>query len=107
MPRTSLVNLFVEPKKDLLIGLGLVNCMNLSEFKAVLAHEFGHFSQSGRRQQLHVRCASRIIVDLVEGEDWFDRVIIWSKRQENVFSVFGHVIGGCLWVAARRSCGGS
>ncbi len=25
MPRTSLINLFVEPKKDLLIGLGLVN----------------------------------------------------------------------------------
>ena len=29
--------------------------VNLSEFKAVLAHEFGHFSQSGLRQQLHVR----------------------------------------------------
>ena len=47
MSRTSLVNLFVEPKKDLLIGLGLVNCVNLSEFKAVLAHEFGHFCQPG------------------------------------------------------------
>ena len=33
--RTSLINLFVPPKKDMLLGLGLVNCLNLSEFKAV------------------------------------------------------------------------
>src|ERR1700722_9276020 len=34
--RLSLINLVVEPKSELLIGLGLVNCLNLSEFKAVL-----------------------------------------------------------------------
>src|SRR6266540_6449591 len=37
MPRSSLINLINEPKKDLLIGLGLVNCVNLSEFKSVMA----------------------------------------------------------------------
>jgi Zn-dependent protease with chaperone function len=42
---TSLVNLVVPPRKDLLIGLGLVNVVTLAEFKAVLAHEFGHFAQ--------------------------------------------------------------
>src|SRR6478672_2428573 len=41
------------------------------------------------------------LIDLVEGEDWFDRVILWSKRQENVFSVFGHSIGACLWVGRK------
>ncbi len=78
MPRTSLVNLFVEPKKDLLIGMGLVNCVNLSEFKAVLAHEFGHFGQSAMASS-YTYVASRIIGDLVDGEDWFDRLIIWCK----------------------------
>lgn len=74
MPQTKLINLFVEPKKDLLIGLGLVNCVNLSEFKAVLAHEFGHFSQSAMASS-YTYVASRIIGDLVDGEDWFDRMI--------------------------------
>jgi len=32
-------------KKNLQIGLALVNSLTLSEFKAVMAHEFGHFSQ--------------------------------------------------------------
>jgi Zn-dependent protease with chaperone function len=98
MPRTSLVNLFVEPKKDLLIGLGLVNCVNLTEFKAVLAHEFGHFSQSAMASS-YTYIASRIIADLVEGEDWFDRFISWCKRQENgAAKGFGYFIGACLWV---------
>ena len=98
--RTSLINLFVEPKRDLLIGLGLVNCTNLSEFKAVLAHEFGHFCHLGHTSSYTV-VVKRIIFDLVEGEDWFDRLIEWNKRQENVLSWFGHAIGGCLWVGRQ------
>ena len=98
--RTSLMNLFVEPKRDLLIGLGLVNSMNLSEFKAVLAHEFGHFCHLGKTSSYTV-VVKRIIFDLVEGEDWFDRLIDWSKRQENAVSLFGHVVGGCLWVGRK------
>jgi Zn-dependent protease with chaperone function len=100
MPRTSLVNLFVEPKKDLLIGLGLVNSVNLSEFKAVLAHEFGHFSQSALASS-YTYVAHRIIADLVEGEDWFDRVVNWCKKQENAFAVVGYVIGAPLWLGRK------
>src|SRR5262249_1970873 len=100
MPRTSLINLFKEPKKDLLIGLGLVNMLNLSEFKSVMAHEFGHFCQSAYASS-YTYIAHRIIVDLIEGEDWFDRLIDWSKRQQNAFSIFGHVIGSILWVGRK------
>src|SRR5258706_11427828 len=37
--------MFFPVRKNLEIGLGLVNSVNISEFKAVVAHEFGHFSQ--------------------------------------------------------------
>jgi Zn-dependent protease with chaperone function len=100
MMRTSLINLFVEPKKDLLIGLGLVNSVNLSEFKAVLAHEFGHFSQSAMASS-YTYIANRIIADLVEGEDWFDRMVNWCKRQENLFSIIGYGVGGILWTGRK------
>jgi Zn-dependent protease with chaperone function len=42
---SSFWSMFLPVKKNLEIGLGLVNSINLSEFKAVMAHEFGHFSQ--------------------------------------------------------------
>jgi Zn-dependent protease with chaperone function len=41
----KLINLLLPSKKNLEIGLGLVNTLNLSEMTAVLAHEFGHFAQ--------------------------------------------------------------
>ena len=100
IPRTTLANLFVEPKKDLLIGLGLVNCLNLSEFKSVLAHEFGHFSQSAMAGS-YAYVTHRIITDLIEGEDWFDRMITWCKRQENALKLFGYGVGGCLWLGRK------
>ncbi len=42
---SGLWSMFFPVRKNLLIGLGLVNSLNTSELKAVLAHEFGHFSQ--------------------------------------------------------------
>jgi Zn-dependent protease with chaperone function len=64
--------LFFPAHKDLHIGLGLVNCLNLVEFKAVLAHEFGHFSQKTTRLGTYVYTANQIIRDLVYGRDWLD-----------------------------------
>ena len=41
----SILNFVLPSKKNLCIGLGLVNSLGRSEMKAVLAHEFGHFAQ--------------------------------------------------------------
>ena len=46
---SSFWSLFFPVKKNLNIGLGLINSINLSEFKAILAHEFGHFSQKSMK----------------------------------------------------------
>src|SRR5215510_9153996 len=41
----SPLNLIVPSKKNIEIGLALVNVLSLGEFRAVLAHEFGHVTQ--------------------------------------------------------------
>lgn len=41
----SVINLIFPSQKNLEIGLGLINTLNLGEFKSILAHEFGHFTQ--------------------------------------------------------------
>ena len=45
----SLWSVFFPPKKNLTIGTGLLYGMNKSEIKAILSHEFGHFSQETMR----------------------------------------------------------
>lgn len=73
---TSLVNLFVPPHKDLLIGLGLVNGLNLAEFKALLAHELGHYSQRTVWIGSYVSVVHQVIANMVIARDrWDDWVI--------------------------------
>jgi Zn-dependent protease with chaperone function len=72
---TSIVNLVVPARQDLVIGLGLVNVLNLVEFKAVLAHEFGHFSQKGVRLGPYVYTSARLITDIVRGSDRADYLL--------------------------------
>jgi hypothetical protein len=62
---TSLLNLIVPPRKDLLIGLGLVNTINLIEFKAVLAHEFGHFAQRSVSFGSYLYVANKVMHDVI------------------------------------------
>ena len=37
--------MFLPVKKNLTMGLGLINSTTVSELKSILAHEFGHFSK--------------------------------------------------------------
>ncbi|MCH2045969.1 MAG: M48 family metallopeptidase, partial [Saprospiraceae bacterium] len=61
--------------KNLLIGLGLVNGINLSEFKAVLAHEFGHFTQRSMRLGTYSHMINQSIYAMVYQKDRIDQFI--------------------------------
>ncbi|HEV3262794.1 MAG TPA: M48 family metallopeptidase [Gemmataceae bacterium] len=73
---TSILNLIVPPQKNLLIGLGLVNGLNLVEFKALLAHELGHFSQRTLRLDGYVWVAYQVIANIVSARDRWDNWVI-------------------------------
>ena len=47
-----------------------MNALELSEFKAVLAHEFGHFAQSSMKLGQYVYVANQVIADLVFERDF-------------------------------------
>ncbi len=104
---TGITSLFWPTGKDLLIGLGLVNILNLSEFKSVLAHEFGHFAQKSTRLGGYVYTANRLIYDLVCGRDWFDEMVERMKRSRqyngapNIVTAIGWTIYGLVWVLRK------
>jgi Zn-dependent protease with chaperone function len=94
---SSVLSLFFPVRKNLLIGLGLVNCLNLSEFKAALAHEFGHFSQSSMRLGSYVYVANHVIYDLVYRRDSLDELLEKAKRTNIRIAVFAWAIYAVLW----------
>ena len=52
-------------RKNLQIGLGLVNTLTISEFKAVMAHEFGHFSQRSMKLGIFVYNVNKAIYNML------------------------------------------
>ena len=85
-------------KKNLIIGLGLVNGLNLSEFKAVLAHEFGHFSQSSMQLGSYVYTANQVIYDLVYQRDIFDDLLAKARRTNIRIAIFAWLATFILWL---------
>jgi len=78
--RPNLWSLFLPIRKNLTIGLGLVNSVNQSEFKTVLAHEFGHFSQRSMRFGSYVYHLNRALYNLLyENTGYHKALNAWGR----------------------------
>ncbi len=71
----TLLNLLLPTKKNLEIGVGLVNSLTLSEFAAVLAHEFGHFAQRTMAVGRWVYTSQQVAGQVVAARGWLDRLL--------------------------------
>ncbi|MCW8961761.1 MAG: M48 family metallopeptidase, partial [Ignavibacteriaceae bacterium] len=68
-------NLFFPSKENLVIGLGLINSVNESEFKAILAHEFGHFTQRSLNVYSYVYIENQIIYKMLIDEQFYQSLL--------------------------------
>jgi Zn-dependent protease with chaperone function len=69
-------NLFIPSKENLMIGLGLVNSMSESELKAILAHEFGHFTQRSLNVYSYVYIENQIIYKMLIDEEFYQTLLL-------------------------------
>ncbi len=81
-------SLFFPVKKNLNMGLGLVNTITKQELKAILAHEFGHFSQKSMKVGSYVYYVNQIIFNMLYENDSFDQTIQKWGNSNNYFSIF-------------------
>jgi len=88
---SSFWSMFFPVKKNLKIGLGLVNSINLSEFKAIMAHEFGHFSQRSMKFGSYVYNLNNIIHDMLYDNDSFGRVLNSFANGHSFFRLFAWI----------------
>jgi len=93
----SLVNLLLPSRKNLDIGLPLVNALNLGEFKAVLAHEFGHFAQRTMAVGRWVYVAHQIASQLVARRDALDTILATVSRLDLRIAWVGWLLSLIIW----------
>jgi len=91
-------SLFFPTKKDLTIGLGLVSTLNLSEFKAVMAHEFGHFAQKSMKIGSYIMSANTIIHDMIYSRDRWDEMLDVWRATDLRLSFGAWLITPIIWV---------
>jgi len=95
------LSLFFPVKKELTIGLGLVGCLNLTEFKAVISHEFGHFAQRTMKIGSFINSANTIIYDMIYSRDkWDDTLDQWRSADIRV-SAAAWAITPIIWVVRQ------
>ncbi|MBW8809229.1 MAG: M48 family metalloprotease, partial [Lysobacter sp.] len=93
----SLANLIVPSKKNLEIGLALVNVLNLGELKAVLAHEFGHFAQRTMAVGRWVYIAQQIAAHIIAKRDAFDDFLRGLSRFDLRVAWIGWLLSLIVW----------
>lgn len=74
-------SMFLPVKKNLHIGMGLVNATTVTELKGILAHEFGHFSQKSMKVGSYVYNVNKIIYNLLyENDDYNNSITSWAEK---------------------------
>jgi Zn-dependent protease with chaperone function len=98
-------SMFLPVRKNLMIGLGLVNTITTSEFKAIVAHEFGHFSQRSMKLGSYVYNMNQVIYNLLyENEGYGNLIRRWGSAS-GYFAIFAvltvHVVNGIQWILGQ------
>lgn len=93
----SFINLFFPTRKNLEIGLGLVNTLNLGEFKAILAHEFGHFTQRSMIIGRWVYIAQQVAHQIVAKRDGLDRFLATLSGVDFRVAWVGWLLSILVW----------
>jgi len=88
---SSFWSMFFPVRKNLMIGLGLVNSLTVSEFKAVLAHEFGHFSQRSMKLGSFVYNVNRVIYNMLYDNEGYGKSLQRFANMSSYFSIFARM----------------
>ncbi len=88
---SSFWSMFLPIKKNLTIGVGLVNTSTKQELKAILSHEFGHFSQRSMKVGSYVYNVNKIIFNLVNDDESYRNSIESWANMSGYFSIFAAI----------------
>lgn len=88
---SSFWSMFLPIKKNLIIGIGLVNACTKQELKAILAHEFGHFSQRSMKVGSYVYNVNQIIFNLVNEDEAYRNTVQGWANASGYFALFAEL----------------
>ena len=102
---SSFWSMFFPVKKNLQIGLGLVTTVSVIELKAILAHEFGHFSQRTMKVGSYVYNMNQIIYNMLYDNESYDSLAQKWASGGNIITIFVtfaiKIVQGIQWILKK------
>jgi Zn-dependent protease with chaperone function len=102
---SSFWSMFFPVKKNLQIGLGLMNSISVIELKAILAHEFGHFSQRSMKVGSYVHHVNKVIYNMLYDNEGYSNLIGRWSDASSYFILFAKgailVVQGIQYVLVK------
>ncbi|MDA3614127.1 M48 family metalloprotease [Polluticaenibacter yanchengensis] len=99
-------SMFFPVRKNLTIGMGLINGISVSELESILGHEFGHFSQRSMRIGSYVYNVNRVIYNLLYDNESYSKLISGWGSISGYFSFFVSIaikiISGIQWLLKKE-----
>lgn len=98
-------SMFFPVKKNLVIGVGLMNSLTSQELKAVLAHEFGHFSQKSMRVGSYVHQVQLVMQNILFENNSYGN---FARQLHSIHPIVGlfvnlaiGVLNGIIWILKK------
>ncbi|MCU0401348.1 MAG: M48 family metalloprotease [Algoriphagus sp.] len=102
---SSFLSMFLPIRKNLQIGMGLVNVLSEEQFKAVMAHEFGHFAQRSMKLGSYVYYVNKTIYNLLYENDTYSNLATRWANASGYFYIFVvaamKLVQACQWVLRK------
>ena len=102
---SSFWSMFFPIQKNLTIGAGLINTTTKQELKAILSHEFGHFSQRSMKVGSYVYNVNQIIFNLVNDDASYRNSLEKFASFSGYFTIFASlaifITSKIQWVLAK------
>lgn len=98
-------SMFFPVRKNLVIGMGLINITTTLELTAIIAHEFGHFSQRSMKVGSYAFNVNRVIYNLLYENDTYTRIFGTFAQGSQYFAIFVFLafklIAGIQWILQK------
>ncbi|WP_121965581.1 M48 family metalloprotease [Myroides sp. N17-2] len=99
---SNFLSMFMPVRKNLMLGLGLINTCTELELKAIIAHEFGHFSQRSMKMGSYVSNVNHIIFNMLYDNEGYNNFINKASSIHGFVTlmvfVIQLIISGIKWV---------
>lgn len=98
-------SMFLPIQKNLQIGLGLINSVTKEELTAILAHEFGHFSQRTMKVGSYVYNVNQVIFNMLYDNETYEKMIQSLGNVHGLVSIFlvlaVKIVEGIQWILKK------